>query len=152
AGRADRPFGQRDAAAYRDDVADDHPRAHLAAAVRRPCAAWVHRRDDPGRDRRYLFVDLRLLVAAHHPRPRQVALPPDGGGDRQEEGGPRPRRAHRAEALMPKFSPDPVAAGPTIRGFSGGGFKIDEEVYPDGALLTPDAAEGWQAPAIDALD
>ncbi len=53
---------------------------------------------------------------------------------------------------MAKFSPDPVAAGPAIRGFSGGGFKIDEQVFADGALLTPEAAVEWQAPEIDALD
>ncbi len=53
---------------------------------------------------------------------------------------------------MAKFSPDPVASGPTIRGFSGGGFKVDDQVYPAGVLLTPETAEGWQAPALDALD
>lgn len=53
---------------------------------------------------------------------------------------------------MAKFSPDPVAAGPAIRGFSGGGFRIDEQVYADGVLLTPETAVAWQAPAVDALD
>ncbi|WP_019832621.1 Mth938-like domain-containing protein [Sphingomonas sp. PR090111-T3T-6A] len=53
---------------------------------------------------------------------------------------------------MAKFSPDPVAAGPAIRGFSGGGFRIDEQVFADGALLTPETAVEWQAPAIEALD
>jgi uncharacterized protein len=53
---------------------------------------------------------------------------------------------------MPKFSPDPVAGGPAIRGFSGNGFRIDADLYPDGALLTPETAEQWQAPALDALD
>jgi len=53
---------------------------------------------------------------------------------------------------MAKFSPDPVASGPAIRGISGGGFLIDDQVHPDGALLTPDAATAWQAPAIEALD
>jgi uncharacterized protein len=53
---------------------------------------------------------------------------------------------------MAKFSPDPVASGPAIRGITGGGFLIDADVYPDGALLTPDAARAWIAPAIDALD
>ena len=53
---------------------------------------------------------------------------------------------------MAKFSPDPVASGPAIRGITGGGFLIDADVYPDGALLTPDAARAWTAPAIEALD
>ena len=53
---------------------------------------------------------------------------------------------------MARFSPDPVTAGPSIRGFSGSGFKIDDAIFPDGALLTPNSAEGWAAPAIDALD
>jgi uncharacterized protein len=52
---------------------------------------------------------------------------------------------------MPRFSPDPVASGPSIRGFSGGGFLIDADVYPGGALLTPESATGWDAPALDAL-
>ncbi|MDB5737868.1 MAG: hypothetical protein JWO65_1536 [Sphingomonas bacterium] len=53
---------------------------------------------------------------------------------------------------MARFSPDPVAVGPTIRGFSGGGFKVDDNLYPDGVLLTPDSAAPWTAPAVDALD
>lgn len=53
---------------------------------------------------------------------------------------------------MAKFSPDPVAAGPAIRGFSGGGFRIDEQVYAEGVLLTPETAVAWQAPTVDALD
>ncbi len=52
---------------------------------------------------------------------------------------------------MAKFSPDPVASGPAIRGFTGHGFRIDADVYPDGALLTPEAALSWSAPALDAL-
>ncbi len=53
---------------------------------------------------------------------------------------------------MAKFSPDPVASGPAIRGITGGGFLIDADVFPDGALLTPEAASAWAAPAIEALD
>jgi uncharacterized protein len=53
---------------------------------------------------------------------------------------------------MAKFAPDPVASGPAIRGLSGGGFLIDDQHYPDGALLTPEAAQGWPAPALDALE
>lgn len=53
---------------------------------------------------------------------------------------------------MPKFSPDPVASGPAIRGFSGSGFRIDADVYPDGALLTPESVEGWAGPSLDTID
>ncbi len=53
---------------------------------------------------------------------------------------------------MAKFSPDPVASGPSIRGFAGGGFKIDEQVYPEGVLLTSESAAAWQAPVLDELD
>jgi len=53
---------------------------------------------------------------------------------------------------MARFSPDPVASGPSIRGFAGGGFRIDEDVYPDGVLLTTENAIGWQAPPIGELD
>ncbi|WBO22243.1 Mth938-like domain-containing protein [Sphingomonas abietis] len=54
---------------------------------------------------------------------------------------------------MAKFSPDPVASGPAIQAITAdGGFRIDGDIYPDGALLTPEAAERWQAPAFDALD
>ena len=54
---------------------------------------------------------------------------------------------------MAKFAPDPVAAGPSIHAITAdGGFRIDGEVYPDGALLTPDAVRSWQAPTLDALD
>jgi uncharacterized protein len=54
---------------------------------------------------------------------------------------------------MARFSPDPVASGPAIQAITGdGGFRIDGEVYPDGALLTPETAHHWQAPALDALE
>lgn len=54
---------------------------------------------------------------------------------------------------MARFSPDPVASGPAIHAITtDGGFRIDGEVYPDGALLTPEAVTAWQAPPLDALD
>ncbi len=53
---------------------------------------------------------------------------------------------------MAKFSPDPVASGPAIRKIVAGGFLIDDRIYPDGALLTPEAASAWAAPAIEALE
>ena len=34
---------------------------------------------------------------------------------------------------MAKFSPDPVAAGPAIRGFSGGGFSGKRSIRPQRA-------------------
>jgi uncharacterized protein len=48
-----------------------------------------------------------------------------------------------------------VAPGPVIAGFSGGGFRIDDNVYT-ALLITPERADGWSPPplgelAIDAL-
>ncbi len=42
------------------------------------------------------------------------------------------------------------ATGPIVSGFSGGGFKIDDNVYR-ALLITPIRADGWEPPAIDAL-
>ena len=42
------------------------------------------------------------------------------------------------------------AEGPVISGFSGRGFRVDENVY-DGLLITPERAEGWAPPPIEAL-
>jgi uncharacterized protein len=52
---------------------------------------------------------------------------------------------------MAKFSPDPVASGPAIQAIAEGGFRIDGTVM-EAALLTPETATPWRAPAIDALD
>lgn len=46
---------------------------------------------------------------------------------------------------------DPGADGPLIRGFSSGGFRIDDNVYR-ALLLTPQRADEWAPPALDALD
>lgn len=43
-----------------------------------------------------------------------------------------------------------VAPGPVIAGFSRGGFRVDDNVY-HGLLITPERADGWQPPALDAL-
>jgi len=43
------------------------------------------------------------------------------------------------------------AEGPLIKGFSGGGFRIDDNVYA-ALLITPRRAEGWSPPPIEALD
>lgn len=40
--------------------------------------------------------------------------------------------------------------GPVVAGFSGRGFRVDENVY-DALLLTPNRAEGWAPPPLDAL-
>jgi uncharacterized protein len=47
--------------------------------------------------------------------------------------------------------PETAGAGPRISGFANGGFRIDGRVL-NGALLTPEWAEAWDAPLLDALD
>ena len=42
------------------------------------------------------------------------------------------------------------ADGPVISGFSGRGFRVDENVY-EGLLISPQRADGWSPPAIAAL-
>jgi len=42
------------------------------------------------------------------------------------------------------------AEGPVIAGFSGRGFRIDDQVY-NGLLITPERADGWTPPSIAAL-
>jgi uncharacterized protein len=42
------------------------------------------------------------------------------------------------------------ADGPVISGFSGRGFRVDDNVY-DGLLITPNRADGWSPPPIDRL-
>lgn len=47
------------------------------------------------------------------------------------------------------------AAGPLVRGFAAGGFKVDDAqgvtgVYP-ALLLTPARADGWTPPPLDVL-
>lgn len=48
--------------------------------------------------------------------------------------------------LEHESSPD----GPIIKGFSGGGFRIDDHVYA-ALLLTPASANGWMPPPLVAL-
>jgi uncharacterized protein len=43
------------------------------------------------------------------------------------------------------------AEGPLVSGFSAGGFRVDDGVYR-ALLLTPERADGWEPPALDALD
>ena len=42
------------------------------------------------------------------------------------------------------------ADGPVISGFSGRGFRVDDNVY-EGLLITPQRADGWSPPPIAAL-
>lgn len=42
------------------------------------------------------------------------------------------------------------AGGPVISGISGGGFRVDDNVYL-GLLITPERADGWSPPPIAAL-
>ncbi len=54
---------------------------------------------------------------------------------------------------MPTLEREPPAGGPIVRGFVGRGFRLGEdEVYPDGLLMTWEWAQGWTAPLLDALD
>lgn len=48
---------------------------------------------------------------------------------------------------MARFDRDPAAEGPIVKGFSGGGFVVDEGVYR-ALLLTPLRADEWAAPAL----
>jgi len=42
------------------------------------------------------------------------------------------------------------ALGPIVSGFSGGGYRIDDNVYR-ALLITPVRADGWEPPAPEAL-
>ncbi|HEX8301502.1 Mth938-like domain-containing protein [Sphingomonas sp.] len=42
------------------------------------------------------------------------------------------------------------AEGPVITGFSGRGFKVDGGVY-EGLLISPERADGWSPPSLEAL-
>ena len=48
---------------------------------------------------------------------------------------------------MARFDRDPAAEGPVVKGFSGGGFVVDEGVYR-ALLLTPLRADEWASPAL----
>lgn len=53
---------------------------------------------------------------------------------------------------MARLDRDPAADGPLIQGFTAaGGFKVDGTVHAAGLLLTPERAEGWDAPPLGAL-
>ena len=44
----------------------------------------------------------------------------------------------------------PAAPGPRVQGFAGRGFRVDGMTY-EAVLLTPEAAQAWTAPALEAL-
>lgn len=47
---------------------------------------------------------------------------------------------------------DEAGQGPIVTGFSGLGFRVKDDVFPGGLLLSPLRAMAWQnAPDIDAL-
>ena len=53
--------------------------------------------------------------------------------------------------MAPRFDRDPAARGPTVQGFSRGGFRVDGAVYR-GLLLTPLSADEWAPPALADLE
>ena len=50
-----------------------------------------------------------------------------------------------------KLSREADGAGPLISGFARGGFRVDDKIFL-GLLLTPRRADGWEPPAVAALD
>ena len=52
--------------------------------------------------------------------------------------------------MSTRWEQEGPSSGPVVSGFSGGGFKVDGQVY-DGVILTPTRAAAWDAPAIGDL-
>jgi len=52
---------------------------------------------------------------------------------------------------MVSFDREEAPSGPTIKGFSGNAFRIDDRIIPGGLWLTPEDARDWNAPPIEAL-
>ena len=51
-----------------------------------------------------------------------------------------------------KVRRDDDGQGPIVTGFQGRGFRVRDDVFPDGLLLSPVRAMAWaDAPAVDAL-
>ena len=50
---------------------------------------------------------------------------------------------------MARLDRDEAPQGPVVRGFTGGGFAVDEHVYRS-LLLTPESASEWAAPTTPA--
>jgi uncharacterized protein len=51
---------------------------------------------------------------------------------------------------MARWDRDPKASGPLVQGFAGRGFTVDGGVY-EGLLITPERADGWEAPPLAEL-
>ena len=51
---------------------------------------------------------------------------------------------------MPRFVRDSQAPGPIVQSIGPRGFTVDGGIYP-GLLLTPQRADGWAPPALEAL-
>src|SRR4051794_19558261 len=51
---------------------------------------------------------------------------------------------------MPRFDRSSPAMGPVVQSISDRGFSVDGGIY-EALLLTPERADGWTAPALDAL-
>jgi uncharacterized protein len=51
---------------------------------------------------------------------------------------------------MPSWDRDARASGPVVQRFSSRGFVVDGGAY-EGLLLTPERADGWQAPPLAEL-
>jgi uncharacterized protein len=51
---------------------------------------------------------------------------------------------------MPSWDRDSTASGPVVQRFAGRGFVVDGGVY-EGLLMTPERADGWQAPPLGEL-
>jgi uncharacterized protein len=50
-----------------------------------------------------------------------------------------------------RFDREKSPDGPLINGFVRGGFRVDENVY-HALLVSPNRADGWTPPPLDALD
>ena len=50
-----------------------------------------------------------------------------------------------------KIDRDPTVAGPLIKGFSAGRFRVDDLVHDGAMMLTPERAVDWSPPLVDAL-
>ena len=52
--------------------------------------------------------------------------------------------------MSTRWEQEGPSSGPVVSGFSGGGFKVDGQVY-DSVIMTPTGARSWAAPAVGAL-
>lgn len=53
---------------------------------------------------------------------------------------------------MTNLSAEMPESGPIIRGFGAKGFRINEEYYDGGVILTPSNAVAWEVPDILTID